>query len=363
MICKLTHQDVAPAMVGGLLLSAGGSGLTRSLERHDVAAEVALGYGDVIFATLDELPADGWLLVSTSVGAPGFAEPELVLRDHVEAAKKLIEVLGSKPSGVICGHVPGFNGWLVAVALDVPYVDTAANGRGHPTVSMGGMGLASRPDVSIVQIAQAGYAETGSKISVVAEGNLIKTSSMMRHCASISGGLVASARGPYGVEFASENGASGAISFQIKLGQAMLSAQAGASRIKAAADFMKGDVLVTGTVIKNDVAYRDGFDVGEVHVSDGTRTIRLGVFNEFMTADVDGERVATFPDMIGSLEPKTGDPIAIAQMPEGTQVAIITSHHTKFPLGKGAIDQAVFAEVEKALGMEMFSYVATGNQE
>lgn len=358
---KLTHKDAHPAMMGGLLLSAGGSGLSRSLERHDVAAEVALGYGDVAFVSLDELPTEGWILVSTSVGAPGFAEPELVLRDHVEAAKKLIEILGSKPVGIMCGHVPGFNGWLVAAALDVPYVDAAANGRGHPTVSMGGMGLASRPEVSIVQIAQAGYSGTGSKISVVAEGNLVKTSSMMRHCASISGGLVASARGPYGVDFTTENGAAGAITFQIELGDAMLAAKAGLPRVKAAADFMNGEVLVTGTVTKNDVSYRDGFDVGELHIFDGTRSIRLGVFNEFMTADVDGKRVATFPDMIGSLEPKTGDPIAIAQVPEGSDVAIVVAHHSKFPLGKGAIDQAVFAEVEKALDMDLFIYVSNAN--
>ncbi|MGH1466837.1 MAG: DUF917 family protein [Cognatishimia sp.] len=363
MTRKLNHEDVAPAMIGGLLLSAGGSGLTRSLERHDVAAQVALGYGDVSFVSLDELPKDGWLLVSTSVGAPGFAKPELVLRDHVEAAKKLIEELGSKPAGVICGHVPGFNGWLVAAALDLPYVDTAANGRGHPTVSMGGMGLASRPDVSITQIALAGYAETGSKISVVAEGNLVKTSSMMRHCATISGGLVASARGPYDVDFVTENGAAGAITFQIELGQAMLSAEAGPARAKAAADFMQGEVLISGTVTKNSVAYRDGFDVGELHISDDERTVTLGTFNEFMTADVDGKRVATFPDMIGSLESATGDPIAIAQLPEGAEVAIVIAHHSKFPLGKGALDPVVFAEVEQALDMELFSYVAKEKQD
>ncbi|MGV1768350.1 S-methyl thiohydantoin desulfurase domain-containing protein [Rhizobium rhizogenes] len=353
----MTENDVAAAMAGGLLLSAGGSGKARSLERHDVAAQVALSYANVDFVSIDELPSDGYLLVSTSVGAPGFAKPELVLRDHIDAARALIDKIGMAPAGVICGHVPGFNGWLVAAALDIPYVDAAANGRGHPTVKMGGMGLASRPTSSIIQVAQAGFAETGSRISVVSEGSLGKTAQVMRHTAIISGGLVASARGPYGVGFVAENAARGAISFQIDLGQAMLDAAPGSARIAAAAEFMKGEVLATGTVTENTVAYGNGFDLGRMVVSDGKRDITLGIYNEFMTADVDGKRVATFPDMIGSLDPESGDPIAIAQLPVGAPVAIISAHRNGFPLGKGALDPAVFSEVEEAMGVELFSFI------
>ncbi|MVA22073.1 DUF917 family protein [Agrobacterium vitis] len=359
---KLTRDDVEPAMIGGLLLSAGGSGMTRSLERHDLAAEVALGYGDISLVSVEELPTDGFILISTSVGAPGFAQPELVLRDHVDAARALLDKLGRRPDGVICGHVPGFNGWLVAAALDIPYIDAAANGRGHPTVQMGGMGLASRPDVSVVQVAQAGFADTGSKISVIAEGNLVKTSKVMRHAAIISGGLVASARGPYATSFVAANGALGAISFQVDLGKAMLAAAQGADRIRAAASFMNGDVLVTGTVRENTVVYQNGFDVGRMVISDGAREIVLGIYNEFMTADCDGRRVATFPDMIGSLDPVTGDPIAIAQLPKGASVSIVVANRAGFPLGTGALDPAVFAEVEEALGMELYSYLDMKNE-
>lgn len=354
---RLTREDVAPAMLGGLLLSAGGSGTAGSLERHDVAAEIALSYAAVDLCTLDELPGDGWLLVSTSVGAPGFARPELVLRDHVDAAQALIDRLGSAPVGVICGHVPGFNGWLVAAALGLPYVDAAANGRGHPTVKMGGMGLASRPTERIVQVAQAGFADSGSRISVIAEGNLSKTSQVMRHTAAISGGLVASARGPYGVDFVRRNGATGAVSFQIALGHSMLAADPGPARIAAAARAMSGEVLVTGTVTENSVAYRDGFDIGRLVVeSDGAR-VELGVFNEYMTADRNGTRVATFPDMIGSMVPETGDPVALSILKPGDPVAIVSGHRSGFPLGKGALDPAVFTEIEDGLGLDLFSYV------
>ncbi|WP_131120164.1 DUF917 family protein [Lichenihabitans psoromatis] len=354
---NLTRVDVKPAMIGGLLLSAGGSGVERSLERHDLAADVALGLGPVAFVSLDELPQDGIILASTSVGAPGHAQPELVLRDHVDAAQAVIARMGAKPCGIICGHVPGFNAWLVAAALGIPLVDAAANGRGHPTVKMGGMGLASRPEVSIVQAAKCGYAESGTRLAIVAEGNLIRTSQVMRHAAIVGGGLVASARGPYSVGFVAKNGAVGAISYQMDLGRAMLAKEPGYARVAAAAKFMGGETLITGTVTENSVGYRDGFDVGRLVVSDETSQLTIGVFNEFMTADQDDKRVATFPDMIGSLDPTSGDPIAIAQLHPGSVVSIVAAHHTGFPLGKGALDPALFVEVEEALGLDIRSYL------
>lgn len=354
---KLTREDVPAAMIGGFLLSAGGSSRNRSLERHDLAADVALGYGDVTLASIDTLPSDGYLLVSTSVGAPGFASPELHLRDHVDAAQTLVARIGRRPAGVICGHVPGFNGWLVAAALDIPYVDAAANGRGHPTVKMGGMGLASRPDISIIQVAQAGFADSGSKLSVIAEGNLVKTAQAMRHAATISGGLVASARGPYQVDFVAHNGALGAISFQLALGQTMLRAAAGIERIRAAAVFVQGEVVLIGQVTQNGVAYRDGFDVGRIVVSGSARSVALGVYNEFMTADECGRRRATFPDLICALEPETAEPLTIAQMSIGTRVAIVTASRRSFPQGKGVFDPIVFREVEQSLEAELYSYL------
>ena len=89
----------------------------------------------------------------------------------------------------------------------------------------------------------------------------------------------------------------------------------------------------------------------------GARDATLGVYNEFMTAELDGRRVATFPDMIGALDPATGDPVAISERPVGSRVAIVIAHRSKFPVGKGALDPAVFPEVEAAMGADLASYL------
>lgn len=353
---KLTHLDLESALLSGLFLSAGGSGLTSMLERHDVAGALALELAPIELISLDEMEDDDLIITSTSVGAPGFAEPNLVLRDYAEAANRLVAEMGRKPAGVICGHVPGFNAWLVAATLGIPYVDAAANGRGHPTVEMGGMGLASRLDVSIIQVCASGGKANGSPLTVIAKGDILTTSSIMRHASIENGGLIASARGPLTASFVRENGAPGAITFQIELGHAMLAAKP-EGRAQATAEFVTGEILSVGTIVANDVVYKAGFDVGTITVRDSERELVLGVYNEFMTADRGGNRIATFPDLLGSLDPRTGNPVAISQLSVGTDVAIVGAHRSHLPVGKGALDPAVFPKVEQALGRPLVSFL------
>jgi DUF917 family protein len=351
----LTSDDLEPALIGGLLLSAGGSGRAASV-RHRALGGMALDLGGVRLAALDELDADATVITATAVGAPGVARPTIAPRDAIDAARRLVAMLDKPPAGVICGHVPGFNAWLVAAALGLDYVDAASNGRGHPTVKMGGMGLASRPELSIIQLACSGSVAAGSRLGVVAEGDIVRTSAVMRQAAVVNGGLIYAARGPLTAGFIRENGAAGAISFQIDLGRAMLGA-AGPARVGAAVAFLDGELLVEGEVIENTVAYAGGFDVGRMVVRGNAGDAVLGIYNEYMTADVDGQRRATFPDMIGTLDPESGEPVAVSELPPGSRVAVVIAHRSKFPVGKGALDPAVFPEVEQAMGLDMRSYL------
>ena len=355
MTRMLSADDLEAGLIGGLFLSAGGSG-RNAVEKNRRLGGMALDYGGVRLVGLDELDPDATIITATAVGAPGFANWAIRPRDAVNAARRLMERLDRPPIGVICGHVPGFNAWLVAAALGLDYVDAAANGRGHPTVKMGGMGLASRLDLSITQVAWSGGEAEKSQFVVVAEGDIVRTSNVMRQAATSNGGLIYAARGPLTAGFIKENGAAGAITFQLALGRAMLAAS-GADRLRATAAFLNGALLIQGEVTRNSVTYGGGFDLGQMIVRGAKGEAVLGVYNEFMTADIDGGRVATFPDMIGTLDAETGEPVAISESQPGSRVAVIIAHRSKFPVGKGALDPAVFPEVEKAMNVDMRSYL------
>src|SRR5580698_3113549 len=355
MTQMLSADDLEAGLVGGLFLSAGGSG-RRAVEKNRGLGRMALEYGGVRLVGLDQLDPDAIVITATAVGAPGFANWAIRPRDAINAARRLVEQLDEPPVGVICGHVPGFNAWLVAAALGLDYVDAAANGRGHPTVKMGGMGLASRLDLSITQVASSGSKAEQSEFVIAVEGDIVRTSNVMRQAAVINGGLIYAARGPLTAGFIKQNGAPGAITFQLDLGRAMLVAK-GADRIRATVDFLGGELLVDGEVTENSVAYGGGFDLGQMKVRGKDGEVVLGVYNEFMTADFGGKRVATFPDMIGTLDPVSGECVSISESKPGSRVAVIVAHRSRFPVGKGALDPAVFPEVEKAMNVDMQSYL------
>src|SRR3984957_5063481 len=355
MTRMLTTEDVEAGLVGGLFLSAGGSG-RNAVDKNRGLGRMALDYGGVRLFALDELDPDALIITATAVGAPGFANWAIKPRDSINAARRLIERLERPPVGVICGHVPGFNAWLVAAALGLDYIDAASNGRGHPTVKMGGMGLASRLDLSITQVGSSGSKSENSEFAVVVKGDIVRTSNLMRQASVINGGLIYAARGPLSAGFIKENGAAGAITFQLDLGRAMLAAK-GADRAGATVEFLAGELLVDGEVTANSVTYGGGFDLGQMKVRGKNGEAVLGVYNEFMTADFAGKRVATFPDMIGALDPQTGEVVSISESKAGSRVAVIIAHRSKFPVGKGALDPAVFPEVEKAMGVDMQSYL------
>jgi DUF917 family protein len=349
--------DVEAAIMGGTLLSAGGSGKARA-PKDRVFAERAFALGPVRLISIEAAADDTALLIATGVGAPGggknFANP-----DHsIRAARNLIAAAGMSPGGVIPGHVPGIYGWLLAAALKVPLFDAACNGRGHPTVKMGSLGLSSRPDVMLFQ------SGVGDQVEITVRGNTLVTSALMRAAAVQNGGLVMAARGPVTAGLVRAAGAMGAISFQLGLGRAILEAGAAApARIEAALRFSRGQLLVHGTVVANSVSYGEGFDVGTVTVRDAEtgKEVALGVCNEFMTAENDGHRVATFPDLIAAMDPRTGEVLAISEMPVGTPAVVFAVSKRDLPMGSGIYDPAIYPDVERALGADLARYALDPN--
>lgn len=351
MPVKLDLDALEGAVLGGLVLSAGGSGVKRG-ERNRRIGEQALDYGPLTMVTLDELEDDAGIIVATGVSAPGFAKAITSMRDSIQSAEMLIAATGGrKPAGVMPGHVPGLMAWMQAAVLGIPLVDAATNGRGHPTVKMGGMGLASRPEVAVTQAGCGGAVD--DRVEIVVSGSMAKTSTIMRAASVQNGGSLYATRGPFAAGFVRKGGAPGAMSFATNLGRAMLDKPAGFARVEAAAAFLEGEVLVVGRVEANDVRYDGGFDVGRVIVAGDGGRVTLHIYNEYMAADRDGVRVRTFPDMMGSFDPATGAPIAINEMPVGREVAIVSGPRSAFPVGAGATDPAVFPEVEEKLGVAL----------
>ena len=351
---RLTRGDVEAAVYGGLLLSAGGSGGTGA-DRNRAIGEMALAYSGVDLVDPRGLDDAALAIVVTGVGAPATSRPRTEPRHAIESARLLLHAIDRPVAAVMPAHVPGMNAWLLASVLGLDLLDAATNGRGHPTPTLGAMGLASRPETTIIQTGVGGR-RGETPVSIVAKGDFASTSAILRAAASANGGLILAARGPFTIEQVRKQGAALALSYQIDLGRAMLDAgTTGGSRIAAATQFLKGEVLVIGRVVENTVAYNGSLDVGSIVVADRSR-IEIGVCNEYMCVEREGQRLFTFPDLIATIDPQTGLALEVSELVIGAEVAVIATSQDQLPLGAGVLEAVAYDEIERAMNTDLHNH-------
>lgn len=355
-------DDARAAVMGGLVFGAGGGGLDAGIRM----AETVLSLGRPVLATLDELDDDDQVLITTGVGAPGVHRQGVWPKDTVRAMQLLLERWDGKPvKGTMTAH-PGAwvaGGWLPS-ALDpnVVVVDCAANGRGHPTVKMGGMGLAGRSDVTMLQAAAGGDEDEGAYLEVVASGTVFHTSNVLRQASREAGGAIAACRGPLSVGFCKQAGAVGALSACMDLGAAMLGAEGkgGDAMIAAIVGTLDGRELGRGPLSHHEAQMEGAFDVGGLVVDAAEGRLEVSICNEYMSADLDGERLSTYPDLIVTLSPHDGMPTAAARMSVGDEIVVVAVPKANIPLGAGVWDATVYPEVERMTGKELLRYALEG---
>lgn len=267
----------------------------------------------------------------------------------------LSDATGVQPDCVMPGHVPGLNCWMQAAVFGIPVLDAATNGRGHPTVKMGGMGLTMTPSHFVTQAGCGGAPD--DRVEIVVTGSLTKTSTIMRAASVQNGGSIAASRGPFSIALVREGGAPGAMSLAVKLGHAMIKAPEGRAKAEAAASVLSGEIIAEGPVVSNNVRYEAGFDLGTVVVGDKRGQVTLHIYNEYMAADRDGQRIFTFPDMMGSFDRANGEVIAISEMPVGREVIIVGASRKGYAIGASARDPGVFPEVEEKIGVPLAKYL------
>jgi DUF917 family protein len=175
----------------------------------------------------------------------------------------------------------------------------------------------------------------------------------------MSGGFIASCRNPVRASYVKQHAALGGISLALKLGEAIIASEAkgGHAVIDTICKTTGGSILVEGEIIAKDVVYtREAFDIGTITVRNGARTATLHVMNEYMAVDDhDGTRVATFPDVITTLDPQ-GEPLSVGQLHVGQGIFVLQVSKTIIPLASSVLDPSVYPFVEKAMGIDLASY-------
>jgi len=345
----VTKEDVDALALGGAILGGGGGGWPETGRR---TGSLALEIGKIELWGPDEADPEWRVITSAALGAPterGNTKPM-----HYIRAAQLLREVGVEFHGVIAAENGGhnsFGGWLIAAALGLPVVDTPGDGRAHPTAMMGSMGL-HRLDYRSVK---TGVTE-GSE--VVAWGTLQTTSNVIRSQARDMKALIAMARDPVQVSYTKEHGAPGAIQMAIDLGNAFHAAkdEGAEAKVKAATGFLGGELVCKGLVTEMTIEAKGGFDVGFTTIRQGGEEWELSYVNEYMTLEKDGERLATFPDLMTTFD-EEGDPVTSAGLKEGRTVYVVNVPKEKILVGDGNRYSENYEVVEAALGRPMVRHL------
>lgn len=352
---RLTPELLEDALIGGTILGGGGGGDPVKGRKY---AQIAVEYTDLRLISAEELDKDEILITASLVGAPNAENQYMTAKDLV----RTIEILGNncnfKIGGIITNEQGGeatVNGWLQAAVLGIPLVDAPCNGRAHPTGVMGSMNLHKQKEYHTVQACVGGNPDTGNYVECYFEGSIDHTSRLVRLASIEAGGLVAVARNPVTVEYARENCALGGVSLAIETGKAYRKGLRHSVKegIEELCKFLGGSILAEGPVKQFSIETTGGFDVGYANV-DGCD---LTFWNEYATAEKDGKRLATFPDLIMTLNRETGEPVTTAMMEEGLEVFVIGVDKNNLKLSKTMFAPELLKATEEVLKKELVSYL------
>lgn len=351
---ELGAAEMEQALAGGAVLAAGGGGWA---EHGRVIGNAAIHAGRPMLWHPDELPDDALIATAAAIGAPGDQTAwEMLGVDYVRAAQLLEQELGQKIAGFMVGQngmSSTLNGWLPAVMMKAVVLDAVGDIRAHPTGDMGSMGLHADPTPSI-QTAAGGNRAAGQYIELVTRGATARVSPILRTAGHMAGGFIASCRAPVSNGFVKRQAALGGISYALDLGAAILAAEPGSGVIQAICRHARGEILAEGDAVREAMEYTaQAFDLGRFRIGPAT----LHLMNEWMAVEIAGQRVASFPDVITTLDAGTGRPVSAGRIQPGQRLALLRIPASEVPLAPALLDPALYPMVEAAMGIELVRHL------
>ncbi|WP_249596271.1 DUF917 domain-containing protein [Peribacillus frigoritolerans] len=336
----LTKHEAIKAVYGGCILGGGGGGwILDGLQKTESAFEV----GSPALITVDELQDEDYVVCVSLVGAPSAKDQYVDSQQLVETVQRMQKEFPHPIKAIMTnenGASTTINGWLQAAGTGLPVLDAPCNGRAHPTGSMGSLNLSEVDGYQSLQSYSGGKAD--KKVEGFVSGALDKSSNAVRYMSVEAGGMVAVSRNPVTLGYVKNHAAVGGITQAIELGEAFLSVPEGPERIEAVASFLKGRVIHSGKVRTFNLNQTGGFDVGVVKIDD----LELTFWNEYMTAEMNGERKGTFPDLIMTFDAKTGHPLVSAEIQEGQSIAVLSVPKENLKLSSTMFNEKLLKAVE-----------------
>ena len=330
-LTKKTGQEI---LLGSWFLGGGGGGLP---EGGQAVLERVLQIGRVVFQPVSDLQDDDVIVTASLVGSPA-SKTSCVKENHYRQVYDWFRTGYQKPIRAVVTNEPGghsvTNGWMLSALTGLPMLDAACNGRAHPTGVMGAMGLNALTDYRSLQTAAGG--DSQREIGLTVTGTVDGTSQMVRQAAVQAGGYVTVLRNPVTAGYFRENASVGVVSQARLIGQRWQESMGELSTLlQMLKDLLDCALLGEGRIQTMDLQMSGGFDVGAFTLETAGTPLEVTFMNEYMTAQREGVRLATFPDLIAVIDKQTRLPVCSAQLKTGMDVAVVSVPRRNLILGRG----------------------------
>jgi DUF917 family protein len=321
----LKEQDLADLITGCAILGTGGGGSPkRGLEL--IQRDLRAGR-EFRLIGLEEVPDDALIAspyMCGSISPEGSAEGDD--QECLKAFEALEGYMGREFFATIPTEIGGGN---TAVALSVaarrglPAVDADPAGRSVPELQHTTFYIENVP---IAPLAVA--TPKGDTIILKEVADDFRAEALVRAIAVASGNRAGVADHPVEGRTLKRSVIPGTLSRALAIGAAVRKARAsGRDPVQAAAVAGKGYLLFKGRVVEAHWAIREGFTVGEVAIAgEGSYSghrYRICYKNEHIISWFDGEPDAMVPDLICTVDPRTGEALTNPNCKEGLEVAVI----------------------------------------
>ncbi len=325
MLHQVTLDDIQPIALGAGILGTGGGGspYLGSLILRETIKE----YGAVKVIDPQLLPDDGQIPLVGHIGAPTASIEKMEEGTEILRAVRLLERHTGKPMTAIgIAEIGGSNSMapmVAALQAGLPVVDGDSMGRAFPEVQMSTFLFNHETEVTPLALVDAGGNEVviSKTITVKWAEDIARTlATLMGATAGLAGQVVT------GADY-KRLGVNYTLSLCHAIGHRVLLAQNGGEDVpETIADTLNGHILMRGKITDVNRRTTQGFARGSLTVEGfGAAQDKLYIEfqNEFLIASLNGQVVATVPNLITIVTNDTGEAVSTELLRYGLRVAVI----------------------------------------
>ncbi len=325
---ELGIQEIEDIALGAALLGAGGGGDPYIGKLTAIGAVKECG--PVKMISIDEVPDDSFIMPSASMGAPTILTEKGVGAHEFDRLFEMVSNYYGKPvyatMPIEAGGVNSMLPIASAARLGIPMVDTDGMGRAFPELQMVTFtigGASATPMAWIDEKGNCGILETPTNKW---------TEDIARAITMTSGGTLTIALFCMDAKTLKSYGVHGIVTRSEELGRAIRTAKEGAALEGLTPEeyflkFTGGYKLFKGKIVDVLRETRGAFNFGKVVMEgigeDKGSQSYVEFQNENLACTVDGQILATTPDLICLVDPDTFHPIPTDALKYGKRALVV----------------------------------------